>query len=379
MIFTARLRVIHLWPHVLLGQRKMMSPFMPQENVKSEATDPQWNDLARDVQLAIKIAWERGMPPMSSALYGRWWQLETWLRSLVYVELRASKGLAWVDELPKNSESRQQGEQEFQHMVTPDAQDRLAYADVSCLFKIIQSHWDSFRNSLLTKNVWTGRVEELLAIRNRIGHCRRPHDDDLARLEQTLRDINSGAISAITAYNRRFYPDEDWGDNVVNSWVQMHHPTAVRLINHADRQYETTFQLQCSRRSWSENPIQGQTISGVPGFIWHANWYFRGGRPFDLRGFWREIEPFRDVIIMVCADGPSSIDVSFSALDDEKIIAEIIGHCFDVALSNLRHGDNTEDYLQWRERYCDLDPRVQAGTPWSSIEESMQGISVFGG
>jgi hypothetical protein len=357
---------------------KIMSPFMPQENEKSEATDPQWNELERDVQLAIKIAWERGMPPMSSALYGRWWQLETWLRSLVYVELRASKGLAWVDKLPKNSESRQQGEQALQYMVTPDAQDRLAYTDASCLFNIMQDHWDYFKSSLLPKNVWAGRVEELLAIRNRIGHCRRPHDDDLARLEQTLRDINSGAVSAITTFNRRFNPGEDWTDNVVNSWVHMHHPTAVRLINHADRQYETSFRLQCSRRPWSEHPIQGQTINGVPGYIWHANWYFRGGRPFDLRGFWRDIEPFRDVIIMVCADSSSSIDVSFSALDDEKIIVDIIGHCFDVALYNLRHGYDTEDYIQWRERYADLDPRVQAGTPWSSIEESMQGISVFG-
>lgn len=359
-----------------------MSPFlklnMPQENVKSEAADPQWSGLAPDVQLAIKIAWERGMPPMSSALYGRWWQLETWLRSLVYIELKASKGLAWVDELPKNSESRQQGEQEFQYMVTPDAQDRLAYTDVSCLFKIVQDHWDYFKNSLLPKNVWAGRVEELLAIRNRIGHCRRPHDDDLARVEQTLRDIDSGAISAITAFNRRFNPDKDWTDNVVNGWVNIHHPDAVRLIKHANQQYETTFRLQYSCRTWSKHPIRKKTISGIPGYIWHANWYFRGGRPFDLRGFWRDIELFRDEIIMVSADTSSSLDVSFSAVDDENLIAEIIGHCFDVALSNLRHGCDTEDYLKWRERYADLDPRVQAGTPWSSIEDSMQGISLFG-
>jgi hypothetical protein len=356
----------------------MMSPFIPIADVKSEAADPQWNELAPDVQLAIKAAWNSGMPPMSSALYGRWWQLETWLRSLVYIELRASKGSAWVDELPKNSESRQQGEQEFQYMVTPDAQDRLAYADVSCLLKIIQDNWDLFKNSLLPRNVWAGRVEELQAIRNRIGHCRRPHDDDLARLEQTLRDINSGAISAIMAFNRRFNPGEDWTDNVVDSWVRMRHPTAVRLINHADRQYETTFRLQYSRRTWSKPLIQGQTISGVSGYIWHAFWYFRGGRPFNLRRFWQEIEPFRDVIIMVNADSPSSIDVSFSALDDEKLIADVIGHCFDTALYSIGHDIGTEGYLQWRERYDGLDPRVQAGTPWSSIDESMQGISVFG-
>jgi hypothetical protein len=38
-----------------------------------------------------------GCPPRLRALYARWWQLETWLRELAYVELRALLGTRWVE------------------------------------------------------------------------------------------------------------------------------------------------------------------------------------------------------------------------------------------------------------------------------------------
>jgi hypothetical protein len=35
-----------------------------------------------------------------------------------------------------------------------------------------------------------------MRIRHRIGHVRRPHDDDLNRVEQALRDLEHGAFVA---------------------------------------------------------------------------------------------------------------------------------------------------------------------------------------
>lgn len=316
---------------------------------------------------------------MASALYGRWWQLETWLRSLIYVELKAALGGKWVEVLEKPSQSRQLKDDSFRYMATPDAQNRLAYTDASVLFKIMEEHWDLFEISLLSKNVWAGRVEELLAIRNRIGHCRRPHADDLARLEQTLRDLNGGAFIATSAFNRQFYVEENWTDAVVDGWVRMHHKDAGRLVKHADLQYQTSFRLYYSHRPWAKSFIGQETISGVPGYIWHADWYFRGGRPFELRGFWRNIEAYHDVILMLCADSPYSIEVSFSAMDDPKTIADAIGKCFDAAIRNIGYARAGDDFQwqQWQERYAELDPRVQILTPWSSIDTSMQGVSVF--
>lgn len=145
-----------------------------------------WAGLPESIRSAICTAWQNGMPSSASALYARWWQLETWLRSLVYVELRAAFGAEWISELPKHSEKRRQGDEAFRYMATPDAQAVLAYTDASGLFEIMEAHWSLFEGALLEKGVWSGRTVELRNIRNRIGHCRRPHADDLARLEQTL-------------------------------------------------------------------------------------------------------------------------------------------------------------------------------------------------
>jgi hypothetical protein len=336
-----------------------------------------WSGVTPEVQRAVQAGWANGMPPLASALYSRWWQLESWMRSLLYVELRSALGSAWESALPRVSGSRQQGENEFHYMATPDAENRLAYADASALFNLTLERWSLFTSTLPAKNVWTGRIEELLAIRNRIGHCRRPHVDDLVRLEQTLRDLNGGAFAAAAAFNNQRRAKENWTDALVDGWVRMQHDTAGRLIQHAETQYETIFELRYSRRPWAPSLGDKQTISGTAGYIWHAFWYFKGGRPFYLDKFWRDIEFCRDLILLVCADDPSSISVSFASMEDPKVIGDIIGHCFDAALLRIGSGYAADDYLQWQERYAEVDPRVQVGTPWSSIDESMQGIPVF--
>jgi hypothetical protein len=64
-------------------------------------------------------------------------------------------------------------------------------------------------------------------------------------------------------------------------------------------------------------------------------------------------------------------------MEDPKVIADVIGLCFDAALMRIGSGFATDDYMQWQERYAEVDPRVQVGTPWSSVDERMKGISVF--
>jgi len=353
---------------------------MHDSNVASSGLDPEWNALPENVRQAMRVTWANGVPPLASAVYARWWQLESWLRSLLYVELRAAHGSAWVDALPKISKVRQQGEDEFRYMATPDAQNRLAYADASALFRTTLEQWNLFEHALLTKNVWTGRIEELLAIRNRIGHCRRPHFDDLSRLEQALRDLNGGAFGATSAFNNQSKAKENWSDAVVDGWVRERHPTASRLIKHAERQYDTIFELRCSRRPWAKRVAPGQvpTISGIPGYVWHAFWYFRGGRDFHLDKFWRDIEIHREIMLLVCANGPSSISVSFAAMEDPTAVADAIGTCFDAALYNIGNGAGSDGYTEWQARYAELDPQVHVLSPWALAEEYMRGVSMFG-
>ncbi|MGA3890670.1 Swt1 family HEPN domain-containing protein [Ralstonia nicotianae] len=334
--------------------------------------------LSAQVQRALSAGWNNsGMPATASALYSRWWQLETWLRSLVYLELRSATGSVWADMLPGASANRQQKDEEYRHMRTPDAQDQLAYLDAGPLLQLTLDQWPLFGLYLPTQKIWEGRIEELKAIRNRIGHCRRPHGDDLDRLEQTLRDLEGGAFRATSAFNEQSRPRPEWSDVLVRDWIHGEHAEA-RLIEHANRQYETAFRLSLSRRPWAERLAPNERQLGCrPGYVWHACWYFRGGRSFNLAKFWRDLEFDKGPIMLVCANSPSSLQVSFSALEDQKEVSDIIGRSFDAALTNLQHRPTEDDYAEWVQRYSNVDPRVHVATPWASIDPSTE-VSIFG-
>lgn len=348
---------------------------------KQSDFEEQWKSLPLEMQSAMAAAWRLDVPPGATALYCRWWQLETWLRSLIYVELRSAFGAQWAEGLKEISEKRQSADRGIWHMPTPDSQARLAYADASELFAIIDKHWTIFEPSLFTKGIWMGRVEELKHIRNRIGHCRRPHADDLARVEQTLRDLETGAFRALSAFNWQSHMTRDVNDPVVDAWVKARHIVALRLLDHADKQYDTSFDLYASRRPWSERIPPLSTISGKQGYVWHARWHFRGDRWLDLREFWSTNFPQaeRDAILLVCSSNSSSIEVSFSALEDADLVADAIGSCFDAILMGLRRNRSMlTDQLLWGKSYADLDPRVDAGGLWSIVDASTTPITVFG-
>lgn len=341
--------------------------------------EPSWQTLPAQVQRALTAGWNNGVPAPASALYSRWWQLETWLRSLVYVELRSAKGSAWADELVATpSADRQQKDEEYRHMPSPDAQDQLAYLDAGPLLQLTLDQWPLFRLYLPAQKIWAGKIEELKAIRNRIGHCRRPHGDDLDRLEQTLRDLDPGAFLATSSFNDQSRPNKEWSDVLVKDWGCGEHPTADRLISHAESRYDTSFTLLLSRRPWAEPlALNEKHLGPRPGYVWHAVWYFRGGRSFDLSKFWRDLGRDRNLIMLVCADSASSLQVSFSALDDQKQISDIIGRSFDAALTNLNHWPCEDGYFEWGRRYENVDPRVHAATPWAGIDPSMHGVTLF--
>jgi hypothetical protein len=293
------------------------------------------------------------------------------------VELRSAYGSAWADLLPQNSADRQQKDEEYRHMRTPDAQDQLAYLDAGPLLQLTIDQWRLFRLYLPAEKVWAGRIDELKAIRNRIGHCRRPHSDDLDRLEQTLRDLDSGAFAATSAFNDHSAANPNWSDVLVRDWVHQKHVRA-HLIDHGERQYETSFMLSISRRPWAEPLLPNeQQLGHRPGYIWHASWFFRGGRSFDASKFWRDLGAYKELVMLVCVNTPSSLQMSFSAMEDQYVVSEVIGRSFDAALSNIRYHRQEEDYRIWVQRSANVDPRVHVGTPWAIVDSSMAGVSMF--
>lgn len=134
---------------------------------------------------------------------------------------------------------RQCQDAKFSHMASTDTENPLAYLDYSQLRKVIEDNWAQFALTLIHRPAWDGRQEELARIRHRIGHMRRPHRDDLSRIEQTLRDLERGAFIACASYNKRTPPSADkYHDVVTAGWLRQEHRAAT-LIDHAARQYDT--------------------------------------------------------------------------------------------------------------------------------------------
>ena len=147
-----------------------------------------WDRAPEATKLSIEHAVDHGVPIDSIAFYARWWQLETWLRQLVYLEFRAKWGIGWKDHLspkrianPRRTPARRLEEDQAKnaYMATPDATAIISYVDVGVLFMLIDENWDLFAPCLPTKTRWDGWVDDLLEIRHRSAHCRRPHRDDV--------------------------------------------------------------------------------------------------------------------------------------------------------------------------------------------------------
>lgn len=315
------------------------------------------------------------VPPRSLALYARWWQLETWLRELAYVELRAQHGTQWADAV-KGGASRKKTDAAFVHMHATDNDNPLAYLDYSQLVELLDENSSLFGYALLEPNSWKGRQPELRQIRHRIGHLRRPHADDLERLEQTLRDLERGAFIAMASYNRRDQPSVDQHhDAVTDGWLRGRHPTARRLIAHADRQYETRIVVRASRRPWATWPAN---LDGAPGLLWHAD-FFVLGRWVDPRALWNDysLARVRKLAIHLVADDPHHLGFTFAAVDGADVIADAIGEAFDAVLMVARYGSIDEDSARWKRRVRDVDFRVLHGTGWNVVDETTVPISNF--
>lgn len=318
------------------------------------------------------------LPARSVALYARWWQLETWLRELTYVEMRSLRGAAWADSA-RAATGRQRQDAAFRHMAGADNENPLAYLDYSQLINVIDAHWEYLGYALLHREVWAGRQAELSRIRHRIGHLRRAHPDDLNRLEQTLRDLEQGAFRALSSYNSRWTPDHiEENDQVATGWILGEHETAQRLVAHADRQYDTRIIVRKSRRPW------GGENHGLPngsGDLWHADFYF-GSRVLNAPALWRDSSMLsvKPLLVHFLADSPGSCSFTFSAIDDSVAVAEAIGNAFEAVLHNCRPGFVEEGQMHsWAMRVQGIhDYRVLTGTGWNIVDSDTVPISIFG-
>jgi hypothetical protein len=108
---------------------------------------------------AIEAAIGAGVPCAALEVYGRWWQLERYLRELVYAELRAAYVSAWVERLGGGAPLRAERDRVNAYMASADAEGLLAYTDVTALFKLVEAEWELFEPTFLPQARWRGLCE----------------------------------------------------------------------------------------------------------------------------------------------------------------------------------------------------------------------------
>ncbi|TRW81256.1 hypothetical protein FK535_17535 [Mycolicibacterium sp. 018/SC-01/001] len=336
------------------------------------------NWLDPESELALRSTVPEVMGGRSLALYARWWQLETWLRDLIYVEFRAAFGVQWSTHVDSTYRQSQDANQ-LRHMHSPDVDNPLAYLDSKKLLDLIATHWFKFQDSLIDLNAWNGRQDELQKIRHRIMHLRKPHSDDLRRIEQTLRDLERGAFTALAAYTRRYTPARDGhSDPVTDAWIHRKHPRAY-LIQHAETQYEANITFEVSKRPWL--PEVPPELDRAPGILWHFGLMFRN-RTINPRRIWLEVDDptFRTMLVHLSIYDPYHIEFTFSAADDGRDIVNAIRYAFEASLASSRrvHDVKEVDYEGVSRAARDLDFRVLSESRWNIVSDSTIPISIFG-
>jgi hypothetical protein len=149
--------------------------------------------------------------------FARCYQFETWLREMVYLELKAHFGRRYWEEC--DAAFRRQGtggippdrsldrDRQHSHMTTAE-NDPLWFISFDALTKLLlDDHlWPLFEPYLTTRKLFDAKIEEVRIVRNRVAHARSLHKDDLDRLMRVLRDVDKGFWHFCSSYGDRY----DW-------------------------------------------------------------------------------------------------------------------------------------------------------------------------
>jgi hypothetical protein len=175
----------------------------------------------------------------------RLYQFETWLRELVYVELKANFGNEWWD--VAEGLLRQTGgggipaskslarDKKHPHMATPET-DPIWFLSFDSLLKIVfhKRVWRYFCPFLTTKALLRAKFAEIAPIRNRVAHCRALHKTDLDRVETLMRDLDEGFWRFCTQYNHTLWvngnPDAHPVATLFADWTRSYQPARTSVL-----------------------------------------------------------------------------------------------------------------------------------------------------
>ena len=284
------------------------------------------------------------VPPERLSAYSWLWQFETWLRTMVYVELRARYGDSWETNLTNLNHGAYKKDKKLTHMPTRESLP-TSYMQLGDLLRTISSNWRLFAPYLPPKKLWNAKLEEISQIRHRVAHFRLGGVDDSNSIEQLLRDIDKGFWHFCTSYNESSSLLPHSKDAVMKEFLHLDpfpwsevEPSKWLRVGMADPNLVVSVTFEISRRRWlkSQHPAQ---VAGKYGYFYDLTLGARDNRRFEYSLFLRNTKSIHHKLCHICLNNFSdSIRFTIPTLLGKKAIIEIIKTLIDVAQYSVRPG-----------------------------------------
>jgi hypothetical protein len=286
------------------------------------------------------------VPQSTLYTYARVWQLETWLRRLVYIELRAFSGDAWTEPF-RSVERAMRADKRMTHMSTPE-EDVLSFAQWSELARVIGEHWSLFAPYLPPRNLWEAKFEEVSQVRHRVAHFRSGHSDDLRRVVQLLRDIDRGVWLFCTSYNdpEPVLPQRE--DAVVSHFIDLDlmpwnevQPRKWARVGVADPREPLWVTVETVRRAWADRSVP---VDGGKGRLYDVRLRARQERHFDYGQLLSHTAAIHDRVAHIVLESDArSIRFTIPAVLGSAAVIPTVEHIVEGARYSLVSGTLPHD------------------------------------
>lgn len=288
------------------------------------------------------------LPERALQTYARLWQLETWLRRMVYVELRSYLGDDWKSKVKvENAEFPQKEDKALVHMPTPE-ENPLSYVQLSELCRIVSEYRRLFDPFLPPAAVWEGRMKEIAQVRHRVAHFRQGNERDLDRVVHLLRDLDKGFWKFITSYNDQRHVLPQDGDPVFAHVLQIDLRPFVEVAPREWAQvgfipHDVWFGVSVAAtvRPWAK---WTEPVAGQEGIFYDVTIYLCGSqrRHFDYQNWLENTRRLHQHVAHICLeDRANSIRVTIPAILGAQRVIEILDQMIDMARSSARPGEWT--------------------------------------
>ncbi len=306
------------------------------------------------------------VPPSASVLYRMLWQLETWFRTMVYVELKAAR-IDWEEPIkakvrgwpPKSLMS-----DKTQHHMATSHQEGISYLTFGELWSIMSDggNWPLFEPYFPPVANTAARMDEVKTIRNRIAHFREPHRHDVDRLKLFMRDMESGIKKFCYRYCEGTDPQNPADDPVYETlkarWANIGY--GIELLTPVDWLYAPGH-LHCNPHMNAtlhllthRNDVQGS----MQGVAYKLTFSPNHTQHFDVGGFVASTQKHhKDIIHILLASDFDAPMVTIPAIHGVDATVELIAEFLSAALNSQRCGRrrldretlNWPEYILWPE------------------------------